>query len=154
VSPRRPPPRRLPLPGDPVVDDARRLRIAELLALERGLVNLGLEVIQTSRSKTAAGYREIDVILAALHQDLAEHITRPNRYGGARDLPVPSASGKRVSASNVRQRVLPKTIVEANELLRQRGVPEIVECTPDTLRRTLLAAGCDPAYVQQQVGHT
>jgi Phage integrase family len=37
-------------------------------------------------------------------------------------------------------------------------VPEIVDCTPHTLRRTyislLLAAGCDPAYVQQQVGHT
>lgn len=37
-------------------------------------------------------------------------------------------------------------------------MPEIVECTPHTLRRTyislLLAAGCDPAYVQQQVGHT
>jgi hypothetical protein len=33
-----------------------------------------------------------------------------------------------------------------------------VECTPHTLRGTyislLLAAGCDPAYVQQQVGHT
>jgi hypothetical protein len=42
--------------------------------------------------------------------------------------------------------------------LRQRGVPEIVDSTPHTLRRTyislLLAAGCDPAYVQQQVGHT
>jgi integrase len=47
---------------------------------------------------------------------------------------------------------------EANDLLRERGVPEIVECTPHTLRRTyislLLAAGCDPAYVQQQVGQT
>jgi integrase len=54
--------------------------------------------------------------------------------------------------------VLAKTVVEANELLRQRGVPEIVDCTPHTLRRTyislLLAAGCDPAYVQQRVGHT
>jgi hypothetical protein len=63
-----------------------------------------------------------------------------------------------VSASNVRQRVLAKTLAEANRHLRQRGVPEIVECTPHTLRRTyislLLAAGCDPAYVQQRVGHT
>jgi integrase len=128
------------------------------LALERGLVNLGLDVIQTSRSKTAAGYREVDVIFAALHQDLAEHIARTTPDGEARDLLVPSANGRRLSASNVRQRVLAKTVVEANELLRQRGVPEIVDCTPHTLRRTyislLLAAGCDPAYVQQQVGHT
>jgi integrase len=134
------------------------LRIAELLALERGLVNLGADVIQTSRSKTAAGYREVDVIFAALHQDLAEHLARPSRYATARDLLVPSANGRRLSASNVRQRVLAKTVVAANELLRQRGVPEIVDCTPHTLRRTyislLLAAGCDPAYVQQQVGHT
>jgi integrase len=134
------------------------LRIAELLALERGLVNLGVGVIQTGRSKTAAGYREIDVIFAALHQDLAEHLARPARYATARDLLVPSANGRRLAASNVRQRVLAKTLVEANELLRQRGVPEIVDCTPHTLRRTyislLLAAGCDPAYVQQQVGHT
>jgi integrase len=134
------------------------LRIAELLALERGLVNLGLGVIQTSRSKTVAGYREIDVIFAALHQDLAEHLARPTRFGGSRHLLVPSTNGRRLSASNVRQRVLAKTLAEANALLRQRGVPEIVECTPHTLRRTyislLLAAGCDPAYVQQQVGHT
>jgi integrase len=134
------------------------LRIAELLALERGLVNLGLDVIRTSRSKTAAGYREVDVIFAALHQDLAEHLARPTPHGEARDLLVPSANGRRLSASNVRQRVLAKTVAEANGLLRDRGVPEIVECTPHTLRRSyislLLAAGCDPAYVQQQVGHT
>ena len=46
----------------------------------------------------------------------------------------------------------------ANTLLRERGIPEIVHCTPHTLRRTyislLLAAGCDPAYVMAQVGHT
>jgi integrase len=124
------------------------LRIAELLALERGLVNLGLDVIQTSRSKTAAGYREVDVIFAALHQDLAEYIARTTPDGEARDLLVPSANGRRLSPSNVHQRVLAKTVVEANELLRERCVPEIVDCTQHTLRRTyislLLAAGCDP----------
>jgi integrase len=54
--------------------------------------------------------------------------------------------------------VLAKVVAEANEPLRKRMVPEIVGCTPHTLRRTyislLLAAGCDSAYVQQQVGHT
>jgi len=48
--------------------------------------------------------------------------------------------------------------VLANRLLRERGIPEIAHCTPHTLRRTfislLLAAGCDPAYVMAQVGHT
>ena len=134
------------------------LRISEFCCLERGLVNLGVDVIQTSRSKTAAGYLEIDVIFAALHQDLSEHLARPTAFGRSRDPLVPSGNGNRLVASNIRQRVLAKVIPEANELLRERGVPEIVECTPHTLRRTyislLLAAGCDPAYVQQQVGHT
>lgn len=134
------------------------LRISELCFLERGLVNLGVGVIHTSRSKTAEGYREIDVIFAALHQDLAEYLARSSEFRGARDPLVPSGNGKPLVASNIRQRVLAKVVPEANELLRQRGVPEIVECTPHALRRTyislLLAAGCDPAYVQQQVGHT
>jgi integrase len=133
------------------------LRISELRFLERGLVNLGVDVIRTSRSKTAEGYREIDIIFAALHQDLAEHLARPTDFGGARDPFVASETGK-LMASNIRQRVLAKVVAEANELLRDRGVPEILECTPHTLRRTyislLLAAGCDPAYVQQQDGHT
>jgi integrase len=134
------------------------LRISELCALERGLVNLRVGVIQTSRSKTAAGYREIDIIFAALHQDLAEHLARRTDFGGTRDPLVPSGNGHPLVASNIRQRVLAKVVAEANELLRRRRVPEIVECTPHTLRRTyislLLAARCDPAYVQQQVGHT
>jgi integrase len=41
-------------------------------------------------------------------------------------------------------------------LLRERGIPEIVHCTPHTLRRSyislLLAGGCDPANVMAQVG--
>lgn len=134
------------------------LRISELCFLERGLVNLVGDVIQTSRSKTAEGYREIDIIFAALHQDLAEHLARPADFKDARDPLVPSGNGKPLVASNIRQRVLAKVVAEANELLCDRGVPEIIECTPHTVRRTyislLLAAGCDRAYVQQQVGHT
>jgi integrase len=134
------------------------LRISELCCLERGLVNLGIDVIRTSRSKTAEGYREIDIIFAALHQDLGDHLARPTAFGRSRDTLVPSGNGRPLVPSNIRQRVLAKVVAEANDLLRDRGVPEILECTPHTLRRTyislLLAAGCDPAYVQQQVGHT
>ena len=42
--------------------------------------------------------------------------------GGPRDLLVPSANGNPLSASTIRQRVLAKTTVEANELPRQRRV--------------------------------
>jgi integrase len=121
-------------------------------------VNLGVDLIRTSRSKTAEGYREIDIIFAALHEDLEEHLTRPTRFSQARCPLIPFGNGRPLVASNIRQRVLAKVVVEANELLRDRRVPEILECTPHTLRRTyislLLTAGCDPAYVQQPVGHT
>jgi hypothetical protein len=105
----------------------RGLRISELCALERGLVNLGVGVIQTSRSKTAAGYREIDIIFAALHQDLAEHLARPTAFGRSRDPLVPSGNGNRLVASNIRQRVVAKVVAEANELLRERGAGELGE---------------------------
>jgi hypothetical protein len=39
-------------------------------------------------------------------------------------------TGKPLKASNIRQRVLAKVVAEANGLLRDRGVPEILECTP------------------------
>jgi hypothetical protein len=35
-------------------------------------------------TRGGAGYREMDVIFAALHQDLADHLTRPSRYATAR----------------------------------------------------------------------
>ena len=134
------------------------LRIAELTAAERGLVNLGVGVIQTARSKTAAGYREVDIIFETLHVDLARHLGHASAFTGSHDLLIPSNAGNPITSSNIRQRVLDKTVLVANQLLRDRNVPEIRKCTPHTLRRTyislLLAAGCDPAYVQQQVGHT
>ena len=88
------------------------LRISELCFLERGLVNLGVDVIRTSRSKTAEGYREIDIIFAALHQDLAEHLARPTDFGRAGDPFVASEAGKPLMASTIRQRVLAKVVAE------------------------------------------
>jgi integrase len=133
-------------------------RIAEFCAAERGLVNLSIDVFQTSRSKTDEGYREVDIMFEVLHKDLEEHLSRPTPFNGSYDLIIPSNTGNQVMASSIRQRVLAKTLVVANELLRERDVPEIRACTPHTLRRTyislMLGAGCDPAYVQQQVGHT
>jgi integrase len=127
-------------------------------ALRRARVNLGVGVIKIGRSKTEAGYREVDVIFAALHQDLGDHLAETTAFGGADDPLFPSATGNLLSTNNVRQRIVDKSVLLANSLLRERGIPEIGHCTPHTLRRTyislLLAAGCDPAYVMAQVGHT
>jgi integrase len=134
------------------------LRISELCALRRARVNLGVGVIKIGRSKTEAGYREVDGIFVALHEDLGDHLAETTAFGGADDPLFPSATGNLLSTNNVRQRVVDKSVVLANTLLRKRGIPEIGHCTPHTLRRTyislLLAAGCDPAYVMAQVGHT
>lgn len=134
------------------------LRISEECGLPRGRVNLGVGVIKIGRSKTEAGYREVDVIFAALHQDLGDHLARSTPFGRAGDPLFPSRNGHPLSTNSIRQRVVAKSLVLANTLLRERGIPEIVHCTPHTLRRTyislLLAAGCDPAYVMAQVGHT
>jgi integrase len=134
------------------------LRISEECTLRRGRVNLGVGVVKIGRSKTEAGYREVDVIFAALHQDLGDHLARPTPFTAADDPLFPSATGQPLSTNSVRQRVVNKSVVLANTLLRERGIPEIGHCTPHTLRRTyislLLAAGCDPAYVMAQVGHT
>ena len=115
-------------------------------------------MIRVGRSKTKAGYREVDVIFAALHQDLGDYLARPTAFGAAADPLFATATGSAPSTNNVRQRVVARSVVLANRLLRERGIPEIAHCTPHTLRRTfislLLAAGCDPAYVMAQVGHT
>jgi integrase len=58
------------------------LRISEACTLTRGRVNLGVGVIRVGRSKTKAGYREVDVIFAALHQQCSP--TRRRQVGRAR----------------------------------------------------------------------
>jgi len=54
---------------------------------------LGVGVIRVGRSKTKAGYREVDVIFAALHQDLGDYPARPTAFGAAADPAVRHCHG-------------------------------------------------------------
>jgi integrase len=70
----------------------------------------------------------------------------------------PTSTGKRRTKDNLRQRVLPAVVREANRVRRERGAPPISEeITPHTLRRTFislqLAYGRDVPFVQRQAGH-
>ena len=79
-------------------------------------------------------------------------------YGAA--LPIlPTRTGGRLNASNVRNRLLRETVKRVNEKREKNGrmlLPDKV--TPHTLRRTFaslaLAAGRDPRWVMGQLGHT
>ena len=74
-------------------------------------------------------------------------------------LVFPSSSGRPISPSNVRNRVLAKTVTRANErLAEEQEVPLPEGLTPHLLRRTfasLLYAIGEPApIVMQELGHT
>ena len=99
--------------------------------------------------------RAIDLVFDVLVDILAEHLAATP--GLARGALFPSAGGTPLSPDNVR-RMLEETADAANELCEQRGLAPIMDCTPHMLRRTnislLAAAGYDPAWIMDQVGHT
>jgi integrase len=70
-----------------------------------------------------------------------------------------TSTGTKMSASNVRNRVLAPAVMRANGRLAERDAPALPNgLTPHSLRRTfasvLIARGDDPAYVMAQMGHT
>jgi integrase len=62
-----------------------------------------------------------------------------------------------MSPDNVR-RMLEETVAAAEALCLSGGLPPLGHITPHALRRTntslLAAAGADPAWIMEQVGHT
>ena len=132
------------------------LRIGEALALRWRDVDLAAGRLRIRDSKTDAGIREVD-LLSALREELAVHKAQ-TRFGSGGDLVFPTERGARQNPSNVRKRVLAKSIERANENLGKRDAAPLPDgITPHSLRRTfislLLATGAEVPYVMQQVGH-
>jgi integrase len=133
------------------------LRIGEALALRWRDVDLAAGRLRVREAKTDAGVRELH-LLSALREELSVHKAQ-TPFATSDDFVFPTESGKAQNASNVRNRVLAKSIERANESLSDRGRNPLPEgLTPHSLRRTfislLLATGEEVPYVMRQVGHT
>jgi integrase len=132
------------------------LRIGEALALRWRDVDLAAGRLRVRDSKTDAGVREVDLV-PALREELSVHKAR-TRFGDIDDFVFPTAAGRVQHQSNVRKRVLARSVERANQRLAEAGeTPLPVGLTPHSLRRTfislLLATVAEVRYVMQQVGH-
>jgi integrase len=128
-------------------------RISEACETEKVSVNLGARVMRAG-GKTAAGMgREIDLVFDVLIDLLGEHLA--SHPGGK--LLFPTINGTPRDPNRVRK-TLAGVVDIAEGLALKRGVPPLGTITPHALRRTnislLSAAGYDPGWIMQQVGHT
>ncbi len=131
-------------------------RASECCALDLRDVDLANRRLAIHGTKTGAAERTAWVV-DFLRDELLryKHETgRSDPYGPL----YPTSTGKRRTKENLRQRVLPAAVREANRVRRKRGAPPISEAiTPHTLRRTFislhLAYGRDVSFVQRQAGH-
>ena len=122
------------------------LRISELLALTWSDVDLANGWLTVRQAKTDAGVRKVK-LRPVLRDVLAE------RKPADADAQAPvfgTTEGKRHSPSNIRRRVLSKSVAEAKL--------ELPALTPHSLRRTfcslLFALGEPHPVVMREMGHT
>ncbi len=114
------------------------LRIGEALSLQWRDVDLARGTITVRAAKTKAGERTVN-ILAVLRDELGEYRARLDPAPGA--LVFGSAAGRQQSASNIRRRVLAKTVEKANDALAKDHIEPLPEnLTPHSLRRTYASA--------------
>jgi integrase len=144
------------------------LRVSELVALDWPDVSLATGTVRVGRAKTDAGsYREVD-LPGGVVDELAEWKIRSApevtkwmaaNPGGGEPVFVSKHRGlRRQSAANVARR-LKTAIRAANCRLVELGIEPISErVTPQSLRRTYAsiraAAGDDPVYIAEMLGHT
>jgi integrase len=133
------------------------LRLGELLSLRWRDVDLAAGWLTVGEAKTDAGTRRRVKIRAGLRDELAglKVLSHPSPT----TLVFPTSSGKQMSPSNIRNRVLAKAVARANERLAEAHEAPLPEgLTPHSLRRTfasLLYAIGEPApVVMQELGHT
>jgi integrase len=132
------------------------LRIGELTDMHWRDVDLRGKRLLVREAKTDAGVREVD-ILPVLRGELARH-HRKSPFGSPSDYVFPSAVGTKLAESNIRRRVLDKTIVGADKTLTKAHEAPLPDgLTPHKLRHTfasiLVALGVDAGSVMDQLGH-
>jgi len=133
------------------------LRIGEVLGLCWRHIDLAGGRLRVDDSKTAAGVRHV-TLQPALRSELAALKARTADVGP--DVPVfAAASGRALSAENVRSRVFAAAVARANlRRLEAEQPPLPAKLTPHSLRRTyisaLLALGWSVPEVMAEVGHS
>jgi integrase len=133
------------------------LRIGEALALRWRDVDLAAGRLHVGRAKTDAGVRHVD-LLPALREDLTGH-RAGTAFAKPTDPVFPTERGRPQNPSNIRNRLLARSVQRANERLAAREAAPLPDgLTPHSLRRTyislLFALGAEVPYVMRQVGHT
>ncbi|HTZ65526.1 MAG TPA: tyrosine-type recombinase/integrase [Solirubrobacteraceae bacterium] len=129
-------------------------RASECCALDVSDVDLANRRLTIAGTKTDAAARKVKIV-DLLRQELLRYKLDVQLAEGPL---YPTATGRRRTKDNLRQRVLPAVVREANRVRRKRGAPPIREdITPHTLRRTfislLIAHRRDVPFAQRQAGH-
>jgi integrase/recombinase XerC len=131
------------------------LRISEFLALQWRDVDLAGGWLTVGQSKTDAGRRKVK-IRPVLRDVLVE--LRAGIDPGPSALVFGTAAGKPQNPSNVRARVVARTVARASERLQVAGEAPLPALTPHGLRRSfaslLYGIGEPPPVVMQEMGHT
>jgi integrase len=132
------------------------LTIGEALSLRWRDVDLARGTIVVRQAKTDAGLHTV-YIVPALRDELTEYKARLEP--GQDALVFGTSLGRQHGATNIRRRVLAKSVEHANkELAEQKQELLPGGLTPHSLRRTvaslLFAVGEAPPYVMTQMGHT
>lgn len=132
------------------------LRIGEALALRWRDVDLSAGHLTVRAAKTDAGVREVE-LLPALRDELATHKASTARPG-TNEFVFATATGRPQTASNVRRRILDRSVKRANERREEAGEPPLPDgLTPHSLRRTfasiLSALGRELRVAMDQLGH-
>jgi integrase len=132
------------------------LRVGEALALRWDAIDLARGTLAVRAAKTDAGLRVVNV-LPVLQTELRAY--RDQTVLAEGDLVFATSTGRPHGATNVRRRILARSIQRADAALGRQGLEQLPSgLTPHALRRTfaslLFALGEAPPYVMAQMGHT
>lgn len=135
-------------------------RIGETIAANRGDFDLSAGRWRIPESKTDAGERTVE-LSAFLVAELKPHAAAMKKLGRATkatDPMFPTATGGRMTATNVRRRALAGSLKRAAELRPDGAMALPANITPHALRRTYaslaLAARAEVPFVMAQLGHS
>jgi integrase len=132
-------------------------RISELRGWH---VDLARARFKLSDAKTEKGIREVEMSLF-LRDVLLEYTRQRRSLGlptGPNDYFFGRSTGRRRSDQRIRLGVLEASLTRANQRRVERGLAELPEITPHSLRRTWATfaalAGRDQNWIADQIGHT